>query len=322
MSSVIVDPPIRVLLVEDDEDDYLLTRGLLRDVDGASFALEWAQSYAAGLEAVRGGEFDVVLLDYRLGAQTGLDFLGRLPVDEATPPVILLTGQGDRETDLVAMRAGAADYLAKAGLNATMLERSIRYAVERHRAVMAQHDAERRYQLLLESVGAIVWQGDPRTLVFTFVSREAEHLLGYPVARWTTEPTFWVDRIHPEDRDWALALCEDASRRGVAHTFEYRMIAADGRIVWLRDIVRVVESAGRRELAGVMVDVTEVKQAEVALRLRDRAIAAISEGVLITDPHQPDDPIVYWSWRPPRRTTGGWCRPRRRPSSPWTWKAG
>ncbi|MBB4636680.1 PAS domain S-box protein [Longimicrobium terrae] len=293
MTNLIVDPPIRVLLVEDDEDDYLLTRGLLRDVEGAAFQLEWAQTYAAGLQAVRGGEFDVVLLDYRLGAQTGLDFLGRLPVDEATPPVILLTGQGDRETDLVAMRAGAADYLAKAGLNATMLERSIRYAVERHRAVMAQHDAERRYQLLLESVGAIVWQGDPRTLAFTFVSREAEHLLGYPVARWTTEPTFWVDRIHPEDRDWALALCEDASRRGVAHTFEYRMIAADGRIVWLRDIVRVVESAGRRELAGVMVDVTEVKQAEVTLRLRDRAIAAITEGVLITDPHQPDDPIVY-----------------------------
>ncbi|HEX8392883.1 MAG TPA: PAS domain S-box protein [Longimicrobium sp.] len=283
---------IRVLLVEDDEDDYTLARDLLRDVEG-DFRLAWAPTYADGLRALREGTYDVVLLDYRLGEQTGLEFLGRLPLDEEPPPIILLTGQADRETDLVAMRAGAADYLAKAGLTATMLERSIRYAVERHRAVQAQHEAERRHQFLLESVGAIVWRGDPRTLAFTFVSREAELLLGYPVERWTSEPGFWADHIHPDDREWAVRLCHDSSRRGVAHTFDYRMLAADGRVVWLRDIVRVVETAGRRELAGVMVDVTEARQAEANLRLRDRAIDAISEGVLITDARQPDNPIVY-----------------------------
>jgi PAS domain S-box-containing protein len=284
---------IHVLLVEDDEDDVTLTRDLLTDIPGASFRLHWARSYAEGLSALRAGAYDVVLLDYRLGEGTGLDFLGRLPLEDGTPPVILLTGQGDRETDLMAMQAGAADYLAKSGLTATMLERSIRYAVERHRARVAKHEAEQRYQLLLQSVGAIVWQGDPETLFFTFVSREAEHLLGYPAERWTEERGFWPDHIHPEDRSWALAYCEEASRRGISHSFEYRMIASDGRVVWLRDIVRVVEIGGRRTLAGVMVDITAAKAAEETIRLRDRAVEAISEGIVMTDARQPDHSIVY-----------------------------
>ncbi|HEX8362240.1 MAG TPA: PAS domain S-box protein [Longimicrobium sp.] len=286
-------PEIRVLLVEDDEDDFALTRDLLSGNEGTRFTLDWERSYAGGLKALREGGHDVVLLDYRLGERTGLEFLGALSQEAHAPPVILLTGQGDRATDLRAMQAGAADYLAKSGLSATMLERSIRYAVERRRADTARREAELRSQLLIESVGAIVWQGDPATLHFTFVSREAEHLLGYPIERWTQEPEFWVDHIHPEDRSWALAYCEDASRRGLAHSFEYRMIAADGRVVWLRDIVRVVETGGARTLAGVMVDITATRQAEEALRLRDRAMEAISEGILITDPHQPDGPIVY-----------------------------
>lgn len=284
---------IHVLLVEDDEDDFTLTRDLLRDIPGTRFHVHWASSYGEGLRALREGAFDVVLLDYRLGKGTGLDFLGRLPLEERTPPVILLTGQGDRETDVLAMRAGAADYLAKSGLNATTLERSIRYAVERHRAKMARHDAEMRYHLLLESVGAIVWQGDPETLQFTFVSREAEHLLGYPVERWTQEASFWIDHVHPEDRNSALAYCEEATRRGEPHSLEYRMIAADGRTVWLRDIVRVVEVAGRRTLAGVMVDLTSAREAEETIRLMQRAMESISEGIIITDPGQADNPIVY-----------------------------
>lgn len=284
---------VRVLLVEDDEDDFTLTRDLLTDVWGARVQLDWARTYVEGLRMLTQGSYDVVLLDYRLGERTGLDFLGRLPLEEDSPPVILLTGQGDRETDLLAMQAGAADYLAKSGLNSTMLERSMRYAIERHRAKLARHEAERHYHLLLESVGAIVWQGDPDTLELSFVSREAENLLGYPVERWTQEPTFWVDHVHPEDRRWALAYCEDAARAGVPHSFEYRMIASDGRTVWLRDIVRVVEIAGRRTLAGVIVDITHVRESEEAIRLRDRAVEAISEGILITDAGQPDNPIVY-----------------------------
>ncbi|HEY0022238.1 MAG TPA: response regulator [Longimicrobium sp.] len=285
--------PIRVLLVEDDEDDFVITRGLLAEVTGAAFDVVWAATCTEGLRTLAGGEFDVVLLDYRLGRHTALDFLGRMPLAETTPPVILLTGADDTGTDVAAMRAGAVDFLAKAGLNATMLERSIRYAVERHGAQVARHSAERKFEMLLESVGAIVWQGDPDTLQFTYVSQEAEVLLGYPLEMWTRDPGFWSAHIHEADRAWAVALCREAARNNVPRTCDYRMIAADGRTVWLRDIVKVVNVGGRRELAGVMVDVTQAKSVEQDLRLRDRAIAAVEEGIIITDPHQPDDPIVY-----------------------------
>ncbi|HLM66950.1 MAG TPA: PAS domain S-box protein, partial [Longimicrobium sp.] len=281
---------VRVLLVEDDEDDYVVTRELLSG--GAGFALDWAPTAAEGLHALARGTYDVVLLDYRLGTGTGLDFLRALP-GEDVPPVILLTGQAGDGTDLAAMRLGAADYLDKDELSPAVLHRAIRYALERHRAQVARREAERRYQLLVGSIGAIIWQGDPDTFQFTFVSREAEHLLGFPLERWTGEPDFWRSRLHPADREWAVAQCARASRRREAHTFEYRMIAADGRVVWLRDIVRSVEIGGRHELAGVMVDVTAAKEAEEKLRLRDRALAAVDEGILVTDPHQPHDPIVY-----------------------------
>jgi PAS domain S-box-containing protein len=284
--------PVRVLLVEDDEDDFVITRDLLSAGSPSAFALDWVSGTREGLDGLARGGYDVVLLDYRLGDGTGLDFLGSLP-REGAPPVILLTGQAADGTDLAAMRLGATDYLAKGELTPAVLQRAIRYAMERHRAQAARREAELRYQLLVGSIGAIIWQGDPDTLQFTFVSREAEHLLGYPLERWTREPDFWRSRIHPADRDWAVAQCARASRRHEAHTFEYRMIAADGRVVWLRDIVRVVEMGDRHELAGVMIDVTAAKEAEEKLRLRDRALAAVDEGILITDARRPDNPIVY-----------------------------
>ncbi len=279
-----------MLLVEDDEDDYVVTRDLLSA--GAGFALDWALGAAEGLNALAAGAYDVVLLDYRLGAGTGLDFLRALPGADV-PPVILLTGHAGHGTDLAAMRLGAADYLDKDELSPAVLQRAIRYAIERHRAQVARREAERRYQLLVGSIGAIIWQGDPDTLQFTFVSREAEHLLGFPVERWTEEPDFWRNQVHPADRDWAVAECARASLQREAHTFEYRMVCADGRVVWVRDIVRSVEIDGRHELAGVMVDVTAAHETEEKLRLRDRALAAVNEGIVITDPNQPDNPIVY-----------------------------
>jgi signal transduction histidine kinase len=128
--------PIRVLLVEDDEDDYLLTRDLLAEIGPGEFDVEWVRAYEAALEAVARGGHDVCLLDYRLDGRTGLDLLHEASA-AIEIPVILLTGQGDRALDLEAMQAGAADFLVKGRIDAPLLERSIRYALERHRAAEA-----------------------------------------------------------------------------------------------------------------------------------------------------------------------------------------
>ena len=124
-----------------------------------------------------------------------------------------------------------------------------------------------RSEGIIQSVNGVFWEADAQTFEFTFVSAQAERILGYPVARWLEEPTFWRDHLHPEDRDAAVAYCLAATARLEAHQFEYRMIAADGRAVWLRDIVTVIAESGRpSKLLGILVDITESKQAEETLR--------------------------------------------------------
>ena len=127
------DPAIRVLLVDDDQDDYHIVRDLLESVDSTRFQLEWASTYERGLEAIRTSSYDVCLVDFRLGARNGLEFLDDLTVVGDRPEVIMLTGGGHRIVDVAASRAGAADYLVKSGLTPALLERSIRYALERGR---------------------------------------------------------------------------------------------------------------------------------------------------------------------------------------------
>ena len=131
---------LSILLVEDDEDDYVLTRELLSENYGDGFQLEWKIGYDDGLKALLSGGHDVCLLDYRLGEHSGIDLLRRALDGGCETPVIVLTGQGDRSVDVEAMRAGAADFLVKGQFAAPLLERSIRYAMERQRA----QDALRR----------------------------------------------------------------------------------------------------------------------------------------------------------------------------------
>ena len=125
---------VRVLLIDDDEEDYLLTRDLLADLPGQPFSLAWVSTYEAGLAAVRDGTHDVYLLDFRLGAHDGLELLAEVRTLNPTAPVILLTGQGEWEIDRRAIEGGAADYLEKGRLDAILLERSIRHALLQKRS--------------------------------------------------------------------------------------------------------------------------------------------------------------------------------------------
>lgn len=109
---------------------------------------------------------------------------------------------------------------------------------------------------LLAGYDAIVWEADASTFVFSYVSPEVETLLGYPASRWTGEPTFWADVVlHPTDRDDSVTYCASETAQCRDHNFEYRAVAADGTIVRLRDIVRVIPAEDGRPalLRGVMV---------------------------------------------------------------------
>ena len=129
------------------------------------------------------------------------------------------------------------------------------------------------FSSLVESLGAIVWEADPDTFQFLFVSTYAEAILGYPVRQWIDEPDFWRRHTHPGDVQWCTEFCLDSVRNGRDHQFEYRMIAADGHVVWLRDVVTVERSAnGETRMRGFMTDITDRKTAEEALRAREQQL--------------------------------------------------
>jgi signal transduction histidine kinase len=134
--------PVRVLIVDDDEDDFIITRDLLLDIGSAQFEVAWAATYEAALAAIGQGNHDVYLLDYYMGGRNGLEILRDAVEMGCQAPMILLTGLGDHDVDLEAMSAGAADYLIKGQLEAPLLERSIRYAIERKKTAVELQKAK------------------------------------------------------------------------------------------------------------------------------------------------------------------------------------
>lgn len=155
-------PPVRVLLIDDDRDDYVLTRDLVTDIPGDRYFLEWVPDYDAGRDAILTGSHDIYLLDYRLGPKTGLELLREVRAAGSTAAIILLTGQSASEIDLAAADAGADDYLEKGKLDATLLERSVRYALfrKRYEIELAQKVRERTAELALAN--AALLEGDRR----------------------------------------------------------------------------------------------------------------------------------------------------------------
>ena len=131
---------INILLVEDDEDDYIIIRAFISEIKTSSFVLDWVTTYESGLDAMRNNRFAAYLVDYRLGPWSGLDLLREAIASGCVGPIIILTGQGDHEVDMTALEARAADYLIKDQIDAPLLERSIRYAI-RHKQAEADLQA-------------------------------------------------------------------------------------------------------------------------------------------------------------------------------------
>jgi PAS domain S-box-containing protein len=162
---------------------------------------------------------------------------------------------------LIAMTFGLVHMAARTIGDA--LQRGRDELAERRRAEAALRIAKQRSEDLINAIDGIVWEADARTFQFTFVSAQAERLLGYSRAQWLESQTFWRDHIHPDDRDSAVAYCVASTAKAQAHEFEYRFMAADGRDVWLRDIVTVLAERGEPiTLRGIMMDVTERKRAD------------------------------------------------------------
>src|SRR5881396_2498658 len=177
---------VKVLLVDDDEDDAIIARDLFSEIPGRRFVVDWTTNFQAALEAMVLNQHDVCLVDYRLGAQNGVELLRTALERGCQAPVILLTGAGEQKVDLDAMQAGAADYLVKTELQANSLERSVRYALQRKRAAALAAFEQARLAAFGAEIGLALTRRDSLEAIMDRCSEAMVKYLSAALARIET----------------------------------------------------------------------------------------------------------------------------------------
>jgi diguanylate cyclase (GGDEF)-like protein/PAS domain S-box-containing protein len=261
--------PVAVLLVEDDEDDYLITRDLLRQQDRTRFALDWCSDYETALSTIGEQRHAVYLIDYRLGVRTGLDLIGAAFAVRPMAPVIILTSQTDYEIDLEATTLGVTDFLLKQELNPLLLERSIRYAINHHHALEELARTQERYALAARAVNDGIWDWDLETNMVYFSPRWRA-LLGQYEAAPQQPPDAWFELVHDDDLARLRAdIAAHLSGETPHMESEHRMRHTDGSWRWVLTRGLAIRNGAVGEatrMAGSLSDITERHRAEHQLR--------------------------------------------------------
>jgi PAS domain S-box-containing protein len=279
----------RILLIDDDEDDYLLVKGMLSEVRSKGFSVEWARTYDEGLTALEKCAHEAYLLDYRLGDRDGVELLREVLAKGCDATIIMLTGHGDHEVDVEAMRAGAADYLVKSSLTKELLERSIRYSIERkcterdlrrardeleirvlertadlEAATYALSESEERNRMLVESALDIIYSISAGAKILG-VNPAFETITGWSTKEWIGKDVRPL--IHPEDLPTLLAEYRNIKDAGPLPHAEIRILSNSGeyRMIECRSVPRI-ENGKIAGIIGTARDVTERKRMEEDLR--------------------------------------------------------
>ena len=248
---------VNVLVIEDDEDDFFITRALLSKAQGIDCELTWVRNYDDGLEALLSNQHDVALVDYRLGPSNGLELLREATENDAQTPMILLTGQGDLEVDLSAMEAGASDYLSKGEIDAPTLERSVRYARERKEA----EERIRKQAALLDKArdAIIAYDMDGRVVYW---NKSAERITGWSAEEMRGEHA--RERLYTDEQRAKLDKCwnrlhDEGEWKGELHqqTKDGDEIIVESRWTLVREADGTPES-----VLVINTDITERKQLE------------------------------------------------------------
>jgi len=257
-----------VLLVEDDEDDFLITRDMLDQQERVRFSVEWSRNYDEGLAAIREQRHDVYIIDYRLGMRTGLELVREALPHRPHAPVIVLTGQVDLTVDLEASALGVTDFLVKRELTPTGLERSIRYAVSHHRALRDLAQSEERYALAVRAANDGIWDWNVASGRIYYSPRWYA-ILGLPDNIDDETSERWLSLVHEEDVDLVrTAIADHLAGQTEYLQVEHRMWHADGVWRWVlnRGLAIRDEAGVATRMAGSMSDITEQRQAEHQLQ--------------------------------------------------------
>jgi len=260
--------PIRVLLVDDDPDDFLLTSEYLRDIHTLTFEIGWAKNFNEAVEQIASRCHDIYFFDFLLGSRTGLELLEESLRLRCEGPIVLLTGKGDQQIDREATRLGAADYLVKSELDAEKLERCIRYALERAANLKALRESESKYRNLFEQSRDMIYISRPNGQ-FTYLNGSAAALTGYPLTE-----LFSMKGQQLYEKDESRILFEEAMEaRGEIRDFEFNLLTKSGERRICLVTASVQEDSSGRYYQGVVHDITNRKRAERDLLMAEKLAA-------------------------------------------------
>src|SRR5215208_1114359 len=273
---------MKILYVEDEIAHVLLTQRTLEDNLHQEFHLMHAETILSALTILDSqSDIDLILSDLRLPDGTGLDLLKKVRERKAPPAVVLVTGQGDQEIAVAALKAGAADYLVKQSDYLHRLPVVISNAVAQNRYLREQdalHKAEIKYQSLVEQIAAVVFldQADDQQSPL-YMSPRIEELTGYTAEEWSADPNIWLSSIHPDDRDRIIEKDFESDRNGSRFLEEYRFIRRDGRVVWVKEDTNLIRDKAGNPLywQGILLDLTKEKENEAALQRQLEEIAVL-----------------------------------------------
>jgi len=254
------DVPFRILIIDDDEDDYFITSEFIKKIPGQKFTISWCPRYGEALNKMQDHQFDIYFVDYYLGAKTGLDLLKEAILLGCEEPVVLLTGRGNRELDMESMQSGAYDYLVKAELNSEKIERCIRYSLERAATAKALRDNERKFRSIFERSKDAVFLSNEQ-LYFRNANDASSLLLGYDLQELQHLTLY---SLMPNKKD-AKMLEEKFNAEGLVDDLEVDIQDKDGnRKTCILSISRESDGKGNIYVQGILHDISNMKKAEKA----------------------------------------------------------
>src|SRR5215211_4014399 len=224
---------MKILYVEDEIAHVVLAQRTLEDNLQQEFVLIHAETIQQALERLTAEpDIDLVLSDLRLPDGTGLELLNKIRGHPLPPAVVLVTGQGDQEVAVTALKNGAADYLVKQSDYLHRLPVVISNAVAQNRLLREQEalrQSEIKYQSLIEQIAAVVFLDQVDEAETTlYISPRIEELTGYSPAEWYSNEQLWINLIHPDDRERIAEIDKRSHETGSRFLEEYRLIRRDG----------------------------------------------------------------------------------------------
>lgn len=251
---------IRILIIDDDEDDFFITSEYMREIREYDLDIHWCFKFVDAVDFVRRRKFDIYFVDYRLGAKTGVDFLKEAIDLGCEEPIVLLTGKGNKEIDVEAMQMGATDYLIKTDLNADKLERCIRYAIERSSSLKALRANERKYRSIFELSKDAVFLAD-KNLVFKNANNATSELLGYSHEELAGMRVY---DVIAEETDRQL-LQKYLYEEGEVNDLELEVLSKSGeKRICVFSLTAPLDEIGEVSYQGLMHDITNLRRAEKA----------------------------------------------------------